>query len=1298
MNKILLCLMLVGAMLPAIGQTGTKQKVQTSLTGFDKPARNLQSAAPNKNITCIDTLYYPLIKETVVAAVDSFYTLPTAQNEMEAQAYLNPGTITISGVIFYATKATTNVTVEVSLYNVNAAFMPTTVIPGTTGTVNVTLTTAAEYAVNFTTPVSVTGNYAVVLKNTTNKTLNVWSNNAKATTYGEGLGYSYYDAGAGMAWSTHVDTWGQDLEILAHPIVSYPITTDFTASDYTVCPGTAVSFTTNVTPLSLIQHRMFTWDAFSRFWSITVPDSTYAWDMGDGSPILWANNHTYTFNTPGQDTVVLFTLGGLWNSCLDYAGYIFTIYNNPTVTATALPASVCLGGSTTITGGGASTFAWSTGSSNNSITVGPTTATTYTVTGTDVNTCTNTALVTVNVNPLPTIGISASATSVCQGAPATLTASGGVSYVWSTSATTNPITVNPTSTTTYTVTGTDGNGCTGTATITITVNPLPTVSAVAASPTICAGQSTNLTASGAAGYLWNTGVTTNPLTVSPTSTTTYSVTGASLQGCTSTASVTVTVNPAPSVTITASANPVCSGTSTNLTAGGAQSYTWSTGGSSNPLSVSPTTNTTYTVTGLASNGCSGSQSITVTVNAKPTLVPVASPNNLCLGQSTNLSVTGATSYVWDQGLGAGSSFVTSPTTNTTYAVTGTDGNNCTNTASVSVTVAPCSHPTAAITVSDNDICIGQSITYTDNSSGVNVDTWAWTFNGGSTTSSTLQGPHTITYNSVGTYTTILSVSDDNGTDDTTITITVHGLPTVGAGASVNPVCEGTPTSLTATGASTYIWNGGSTSNPYVVSPTSTTTYSVTGTDVNGCQNTASVAVTVNTAPVITLTATSTSICAGQSSTLTAGGGVSYVWNQSLSGTSNTVSPGTTTTYQITGTGSNGCQNTASVTIVVNPLPVVGASANPTTSCAGGAVVLTATGATNYLWNTMQYVNPITVNPTTTTTYSVTGATAAGCTATATVAVTVNPLPTISAAANPTVVCPGNSAVLTASGGNTYSWDGGNTTNPWTVTPASTTTYTVTGSSAAGCTASATVTVTVATQPVISVAANPAAVCAGSSSVLTASGASTYLWNGGTATNPYTVTPATTTVYSVTGTDTYGCSGTADVTVTVNTLPTVTVTLPTAIQTVCKDSLVTLSGGAPAGGTWSGTGVSGDQFSTGTIGSYTVTYSYTDGNGCSNSANGTITVENCTSISEYSGNVMSVFPNPSSDMITISFDQADAATAHVALFDLSGRMVSNEILTLDGAQVTLPVQQLPAGVYTLKVTMGSDVFFTKITRL
>jgi hypothetical protein len=132
--------------------------------------------------------------------------------------------------------------------------------------------------------------------------------------------------------------------------------------------------------------------------------------------------------------------------------------------------------------------------------------------------------------------------------------------------------------------------------------------------------------------------------------------------------------------------------------------------------------------------------------------------------------------------------------------------------------------------------------------------------------------------------------------------------------------------------------------------------------------------------------------------------------------------------------------------------------------------------------------------------------------------------------------------------------------------------------------------------------------------------------------------------------------------------------------------------------WSGTGVSGSNFLANTTGSFTITYTYTDGNSCSNSATGDITVENCTSISEYSSNEMVVYPNPASDVITISFGKVDASQVEITLFDLSGRLVSNEVLNLNGSSVEVSVNQLPAGVYTLKVKAGTDVFFTKITRL
>lgn len=1220
--------MFLGFLLPAFAQNGQKLKVQTSRPPVQTVGRDLSTASQTKDITCIDTLYYPVVKELYLSAVDTFWNLPTATNEMEAQSYLNPGTVTISGVAFYASMATTSVTAQISLYNVDASLMPTTAIAGATATVAVTSTSTSKYIVNFTTPVSVTGNYAVVILNTTNaKTLNVLSNNAYSSNYGEGLGYSYYSS----AWADHETAWGQDLEALLSPIVSYPITTDYTASDYDICPGSQVSFTTNVTPQSLLQHRMFTWDAFSRFWGLTVNDSTYAWDMDDGSPLIWAGNTTHTFNTAGLDTVVLYTLGGLWKSCLDYAGYEITVYNNPVVTASASPAAVCLGNSSTITAGGASTYTWDNGlGTGASFGVTPGTTTTYHVTGTDANTCTNTASVTVTVNNLPSINITPSATTICNGQSATLTASGAVAYGWSTMETTSAITVSPTTTTIYSVLGQDGNGCTNTASITITVNPKPTIGASASPASVCPGTQSSLTATGGVTYSWSPGSGSgSPYLVTPAATTTYTVTGTDGNNCSNTATASVSVFTAPTVGLSASPATICNGASTTLNASGATSYAWSNSlpaGASNI--ASPTTTTTYSVTGTDGNNCTAAATATVTVNPKPTVTANATPSSLCTGQSTTLTSGGASSYSWDNGLGTGSSFVVTPAVSTTYAVTGTDGNNCTNTASVNVTVAPCTHPTAAITVSDNDICIGQSITYTDNSSGVNVDTWAWTFVGGSITSATTQGPHTVSYSTAGNYNVTLQVADDNGTDDTTITIVVHDLPVVTASASVSPVCSGSPTSLTGGGASTYVWNGGSTNNPYSVSPTTTTTYSVTGTDANGCQNTATVNVVVNPLPTITLSASNTTICAGSSSVLTAAGGSTYAWSMGLSGTVNTVYPTTNTTYSITGTDGNGCVNSASATIVVNAAPTVTAAASPTTICAGESVTLTGSG---------------------------------------------NAL--------------------------AYSWDGGSTiTNPITVTPATTTTYLVGGANAFGCTGTATVTVTVNAAPTVTATATPTSICAGSSSILTAGGASTYVWNGSVTDNPYTVTPGSTTTYSVTGTSASGCSGTTLVSVTVNALPTVMVDFPSDVATVCMDSLVILSGGSPVGGTWSGTGVTGSNFVANTAGSFTITYAFTDGNGCSSTATGTITVENCTSISEFSSNEMVVYPNPANDVITIAFGKVDASQVVVSIFDVSGRLVSNESISVNGSSAEVSVNQLPAGVYTLKVTLETDVFFSKITKL
>ncbi len=215
---------------------------------------------------------------------------------------------------------------------------------------------------------------------------------------------------------------------------------------------------------------------------------------------------------------------------------------------------------------------------------------------------------------------------------------------------------------------------------------------------------------------------------------------------------------------------------------------------------------------------------------------------------------------------------------------------------------------------------------------------------------------------------------------------------------------------------------------------------------------------------VTASASPTVICTGNSTTLTASGGITYTWMPGgLSGTSITVTPTVTTTYTVTALVAN-CYASTTVTVTVNPNPVV--TVNSPTICAGNFATLTASGATTYTWMPGGLTgSSINVSPTTTTTYTVTGTTA-GCSGTATATVTVNPAPTVTATASPSSFIIGGSTTLTASGtpGVNYTWSpGGSTGSTLTVTPTATGTYTYTVMAVnpvTGCASSTTVTFTV----------------------------------------------------------------------------------------------------------------------------------------------------------------------------------------------------------------------------------------------
>lgn len=360
---------------------------------------------------------------------------------------------------------------------------------------------------------------------------------------------------------------------------------------------------------------------------------------------------------------------------------------------------------------------------------------------------------------------------------------------------------------------------------------------------------------------------------------------------------------------------------------------------------------------------------------------------------------------------------------------------------------------------------------------------------------------------------------------------------------------------------------------------------------------------------VALNTTPTFTAYGQSN-----GYAGYLW--STNATSQNIAATATGSYSVTATDVDGCQHMSNIIpVTVNPVPAAPSisAGGTTTFCQGGSVTLTSSAATGNTWSTGATTQSITVN--TSGNYTVT-TTANGCTSnvSATTTVTVNPLPatpTISAG-GATTFCAGGNVTLTASAASSWLWSNGATTQSITVNASGS--YTVTIKNANGCSSASSAATTVTVNPLpatptISTGGAATTFCAGGSVTLTSSAATGNTWSTGATTQSITVNASSS--YTVTVASN-GCSSTSAATVvTVNPLPTVTLSQFTAVCST--DAAFSLTGGSPAGGTYSGTGVSGGQFNpvAAGIGSFPIIYSYTNANGCSNTATQSIVVNNCT---------------------------------------------------------------------------------------
>jgi predicted transcriptional regulator len=582
---------------------------------------------------------------------------------------------------------------------------------------------------------------------------------------------------------------------------------------------------------------------------------------------------------------------------------------------------------------------------------------------------------TITVDPLPVVSVT-NDTAICEGSTVSLSAFGGTTYLWSTSATTATISVTPTATTKYYVTVTGSGNCTSLDSVTVSVNPAPTAT-ISGTNLICEGSSTTLTASGGTAFTWSNAATTSAINVSPLTTTTYTVTISDANGCTATASETITVNPAPTVTL-GSFSPVCEGSSAFALSGGLPAGGTYSGIGVNNAQFDPsvsgvgTFKVYYDYTDGV--GCSSRDSSTITVDPLP-VVSLTNDTAICEGSTVSLSASGGTTYLWSTSATTATISVT-PTATTKYYVTVTGSGNCTSLDSVTVSVNPA--PTATIS-GTNLICEGSSTTLT--ASGGTAFTWS----NAATTSAINVSPLTTT-----TYT--VTISDANGCTATASEIvTVNTAPTVTLG-SFSPVCEGSSAfalsgGLPAGGTYSGIGVNNAQFDPSV-SGVGTFKVYYDYTDGVGCSSRDSSTITVDPLPVVSLT-NDTAICEGSTVSLSASGGTTYLWSTSATTATISVTPTATTKYYVTVTGSGNCSSIDSVTVSVSALPTLSTS-GATSICLGDTIQLSATSsATTYLWSTNETTPSISVSPLNTTQYIVQTSNGLNCTVSDTITVTVN---------------------------------------------------------------------------------------------------------------------------------------------------------------------------------------------------------------------------------------------------------------------------------------------------------------------
>lgn len=452
---------------------------------------------------------------------------------------------------------------------------------------------------------------------------------------------------------------------------------------------------------------------------------------------------------------------------------------------------------------------------------------------------------------------------------------------------------------------------------------------------------------------------------------------------------------------------------------------------------------TITLNVTSTDALSASITRTIQVNPKPVINASHTPLlPICAGKTATINITGAVNYTTNPGNITVPSFTVSPVNTTTYNIVGVSPQGCFGYTLDTIKVNP--KPIILSNVNSNTLCVGSSITFSNSGAS------SYTLNPTATNGSIINISPPI----AGT--TIFTISGTNSfgcINTKTISITAYSLPNVSITPSSTTICSWKSVILTASGANTYTWSGsGSTIASITVFPASPTTYSLIGTDVYGCQNSALSNVNVVSTPVVSINSPSTNVCFGYTMALTANGADNYLWFNGTTANTTTLQPFSNITYSVIGTNEGTCSDTAFLPITILPLPSVSSSVNNNLVCVGQSVNLMASGSANtYTWmpGFLQGPNQM-VQIFTPTTYTVYGEGSNGCAFFSTTFVNVHSTTSIIPVATPSSVCLGDSAILSVIGGYVPFWSSNAIPNTSMVTPMTNTSYTVNASDFNGC--------------------------------------------------------------------------------------------------------------------------------------------------------------------------------------------------------------------------------------------------------